>query len=125
DTVHYDLRNRAGEDEVSGLLPQGGGILHLGPHNAPFSISMFHQLRCLDIIGRELVTRMTAETTGQLGPPSVLSQHCMNYLRQMILCRADTTLESATTPYGPHVVTRAVTHTCNNWEEVYAAAEEN
>ncbi|EJD46596.1 hypothetical protein AURDEDRAFT_63116 [Auricularia subglabra TFB-10046 SS5] len=125
DTVHYDLSSHTGRHESTSLLPRGGGILHLGRNSEPFSVSMFHQLRCLNLIGRELVDRLAADKTTQRKTPSSLSHHCMNYLRQMVLCRADTTLESATNPYGPHIVTRAVTHTCNDWTAVYAAAEDN
>lgn len=49
----------------------------------------------------------------------------MNYLRQMILCRADTRLEPAYNIIGPRIVTSSITHTCNDWSAVYAAAEEN
>ncbi|EJD46584.1 hypothetical protein AURDEDRAFT_164409 [Auricularia subglabra TFB-10046 SS5] len=111
DTQHYSLNGELGSLEWATLLPRGGGLLRLGPDDEVFSISMFHQLRCLDIIGHELMSR-----AGR--PPSALSHHCMNYLRQMILCRADTTLESAKNPHGPHIVVQDITHTSDEIERM-------
>ncbi|KAH9058109.1 hypothetical protein EDB87DRAFT_1744281 [Lactarius vividus] len=48
----------------------------------PFSISLFHQLRCLDVIRHDIIEALPQEE-------SELSRHCLNYMRQMALCRTD------------------------------------
>jgi hypothetical protein len=50
---------------------------------------MFHQLDCLGIIAKQY-----AEHT----PLTDLTRHCVNYLRQCILCLADNRLESVRAP---------------------------
>lgn len=56
--------------------------------------------------------------------------HCINYLRQLILCQPDLTLEPQS--YFLHdqlhkqgVDGLGVTHTCRDWTQVYAALEDN
>ncbi|KZV85749.1 hypothetical protein EXIGLDRAFT_681570 [Exidia glandulosa HHB12029] len=122
DTVHYAHDTALGLIEWNSTLPLGGGMLHLGPHQRLFSVSMFHQLRCLDVIGRELLERSETAVPAE---PTALARHCMNYLRVMVLCRSDTRLESAYNIVGPRIVTSSITHTCNDWSAVYAAAEDN
>ena len=58
-------------------------------------------------------------------PNALLARHCMNYLRQMILCRADTRLEPVRSPIGHARTMSEVTHVCQDWSTVYEAAEEN
>ncbi|KZV85735.1 hypothetical protein EXIGLDRAFT_775275 [Exidia glandulosa HHB12029] len=123
DTIHYALDTPLGHSEWDTTLPSGGGILHFGPSQRPFSISMFHQLRCLNVIGRELEVRANGDAAWK--EPTPLSTHCMSYMRQMVLCRASTRLESVHTSTRPHVSVNAVTHTCNDWSAVYEAAERN
>ncbi|EJD46605.1 hypothetical protein AURDEDRAFT_113657 [Auricularia subglabra TFB-10046 SS5] len=122
DSVHLRHDTPLGRAGWASMMPSGGGMLYLGPQRRKFSISMFHQLRCLDIIGLELQDRLN-ETTWTT--PTPLARHCMNYLRQMILCRADTRLEAARSINLTRLTTSSVTHTCNDWSAVYAAAERN
>ncbi|PCH37193.1 hypothetical protein WOLCODRAFT_157896 [Wolfiporia cocos MD-104 SS10] len=122
-SVHYASNTPQGIAEWNSTLPTGGGILHLGDDLMPFSISMFHHLRCLDIIRESLASRMTGDVDT---PPSMLDRHCMNYLRQMILCHADLRLEpvrSVTKASGNTI--SDLTHTCQDWTALYTAAEEN
>lgn len=81
-----------------------------------YTVTLFHQLKCLDIIRRELT-----ESTG--GEPTPLATHCMNYLRQTILCAVDMRLESVKHPLG--AVERVYDTTCKDWETVYTEAERN
>jgi hypothetical protein len=67
---------------------------------------------------------MTTETSGRI-------QHCLNYLRQAILCNSDTTLE----PSFPYILpdntsTSAasgigVVHKCVDWTQVRSFVEAN
>ncbi|EPS99778.1 hypothetical protein FOMPIDRAFT_32683, partial [Fomitopsis schrenkii] len=116
ETVHFDLISSEGAVEWSALVP-GSGVVHLGQHRAPFTLSMFHQLQCLNIM-REAIY----EPPPDEGADIALVGHCMNYLRQMALCRGDLLLEPAENPgqvddYGVYY--------CRDWTAVYEAAKEN
>jgi len=119
-TIHYAVDDDA---QWNSTLPLGSGMIHLGPERRPFSISLFHQLRCLDILRREIHARTKAGD--KASQASELSSHCMNYLRQMILCRADTRLEPGRHHYGPHITGWTITGTCNDYEAVFSAANRN
>ncbi|THU81225.1 hypothetical protein K435DRAFT_694039, partial [Dendrothele bispora CBS 962.96] len=94
-SVHYALDTKLGAAEWKSLLPPGNGTIYLngsGTRKA-FTISLFHQLRCLDTI-REGIVSFRNGASGAGGNPGDGSnrvlQHCMNYLRQMVLCRPTT-----------------------------------
>ncbi|KAI0919670.1 hypothetical protein AcW1_003136 [Taiwanofungus camphoratus] len=124
-SMHYALDTAMGLAEWNASLPSGGVLLHLGPTLRPFSLSMLHQLRCLDIL-REILVAFYADesSTAQVEKPH-LAKHCMNYLRQMVLCRADTRLESVRAPKGHGTTVWEVTHVCKDWSAVLSAAEQN
>ncbi|KAI0367963.1 hypothetical protein BV20DRAFT_969795 [Pilatotrama ljubarskyi] len=124
-TVQYALETDLGVAEWNATLPSGGTLLHLGPHFRPFTLSMFHQLRCLDII-RDIIVDFYMDTSpdAQFKRPD-LAQHCMNYLRQTVMCRADLRLEHVRASSGSGLTVPDVTHTCADWTAVYEAAEQN
>ncbi|TBU27425.1 hypothetical protein BD311DRAFT_696509 [Dichomitus squalens] len=99
------------------LFPNGG-VVHLGPDNIPYTVAMMHQLRCLDVIRDQLSRPKSARDT----PPT---RHCLNYLRQAVMCRGDLQLD----PYQyvhqvgalhPHPIRR-----CKNWTALYERVWEN
>ncbi|KAH9956016.1 hypothetical protein BC827DRAFT_1271217 [Russula dissimulans] len=115
-TKHYQLSGPSADAEWAALAPNNG-ILHLGPRRRPYSISLFHQLRCLDIIRRDLVESLALED-------SKLSRHCINYMRQMVLCRADLAVDAVLgRELEPRV--RADTNQCVDWRRVYKELEKN
>ncbi|KAI0667429.1 hypothetical protein C8Q78DRAFT_982211, partial [Trametes maxima] len=111
--------------EWEAILPSGGALLYLGPQFRPFTLSIFHQLRCLDIIRETIVDLYTSWEPHPPVKRPQLVQHCMGYLRQTALCRADTRLESVRAASGPGLTAPDVTHTCRDWKAVYEAAERN
>ncbi len=115
---HYALNTELGVLEWDRLLPPGGGMVHLGPNQRPFSISMFHQLRCLNIIRSGLLDSQKVADAQTL-------QHCMNYPRQMVLCRANGQLQSVRRSSGGVVTAWSQPRVCRNWGTVYDAAEAN
>jgi len=121
-TIHYALDTPLGAAEWNTTLPSGGHLLHFTGSDEPFSISMFHQLRCLNIIRQGLVEFRFHDR--QKSPERIVEQ-CMDYIKQMVLCRADVRLESARNPTGPRIAVSDVTHTCRDWSKVYTAAEDN
>ena len=119
ESIHYQLDTDQADLEWQALVPANGTI-YLGPERRPFTISMFHQLRCLDTIRTELLSTRGLNTPL---PPSEFSHHCFNYLRQMALCRADTTLVQVLNPDDPHPFPDVAV--CNDWEHVYTEVRRN
>ncbi|KAI9068925.1 hypothetical protein FKP32DRAFT_1560703 [Trametes sanguinea] len=99
------------------LVP-GDGLIHLGPHREPFTVSMLHQLRCLDVM-REQLTKPRAAREEQP------ARHCVNYIRQMILCRGDTQLDPYQYPSNNRPVDANPIRRCLDWRAVYDAVDEN
>ncbi|KAF8497917.1 hypothetical protein F5888DRAFT_1613060 [Russula emetica] len=139
-TKHYQLSGYNADAEWAALAPQNG-IIHLGPHRQPYSISLFHQLRCLDIIRRDIVNPPRPES---LPPPEAedndsnskkknlkkkkLSRHCLNYMRQMVLCRTDLALDPVLGRGGidsEEARVRPDTNQCVDWRRVYEELEKN
>ena len=114
---HFLLDTEDGKAEWASLVPGGDGVIHLGPYKRPFTLSMFHQLRCLDIIRDEFTTPG--------GGPTELGRHCLNYIRQMITCRGDFHLESFQYASHKDPIDQSGVHVCRDWEAVYRAVEEN
>jgi hypothetical protein len=119
DTVYYAPNATA---EWHTLFPSGDGFVRLGPEYRLFGVSMFHQLHCLDKLRRAVVQE----------PPSEWerwhTQHCLNYVRQMLLCAASSRLEpvkKVTELKGLKVDGLGLEHTCRDWSVLREIAEDN
>jgi len=123
DTLHFQMESEKShaDAEWEALYP-GGGLVYFGEPRRPFMPSMFHQLRCLDIIRRAVVD---AETNSDLlsERSMALTQHCINYLRQMVLCRTDLDLEIVFGRGKPEV--HPDLYQCRDWTKVYEEVEAN
>ncbi|KAG2355115.1 hypothetical protein BDR07DRAFT_562263 [Suillus spraguei] len=120
DSVHYQMGTEDGRAEWASLTP-GNGLVYLGEQPGhPFSISMFHQLRCLNILRENIV----GEDNN-----TALSRHCLNYLRQMVMCRGDAHLENillASEKHSSHqFFVRPGSYVCNNWNFVLEEVRKN
>lgn len=73
------------DDDDWGTIFPSDGFVALGPNNRTFLVSLYHQFHCLDIIRVGYVVNRTHAAEH--------IQHCLRYLRQALLCHADTTLE--------------------------------
>lgn len=104
-------------DEWASLVP-GDGLVYLGSQHEPFMVSMFHELRCLDIIRGQLIVPRMARKLG-------IAHHCMNYLRQMVLCRGDTFIDPYQYPSSINPIQPNSPRRCVDWEAVYHATELN
>ena len=137
-TTHYQLSGTSADTEWDALAPNDG-ILHLGPHRRPYGISLFHQLRCLDVIRLQLnimfaSTGVTedddhSEPSSSSSPlrgdnDDKLGRHCLNYMRQMVLCRADLAVDPV---LGRELEARVRpdTNQCVDWRRVYEELEKN
>lgn len=129
DSVHYTIDEPLGIAEWHTMMPSGDGLLRLGPSGEVFSIGLFHHLRCLGIIREVLVDifahpeKATPEKDNQ--PPVV--QHCMDYMREMVLCHADLTALNIKSvhPGRGHAKDSDNTHQCKDFSVLFAAAEDN
>ena len=99
------------------MYPDGYGFVRLGPERRILCVSMFHQLHCVDKIRRAL--------DDPDDPISTIPhlQHCLNYIRQMILCASDLTLEPVDIRHEASGI--GMTHTCRNWRAVYDTVNRN
>jgi Mycotoxin biosynthesis protein UstYa len=123
-TKHYQLSGHNADAEWAALAPHNG-IIRLGPHRQPYSISLFHQLRCLDILRRDIIVESESFPPGEdTTSSSKLSRHCLNYMRQMVLCRADLALDPVL-GRGLEARVRPDTNQCVDWRRVYEELEKN
>lgn len=111
DTVNYQLRSTEADAQWAALTPHEG-VVHIGSERRPFMPSVFHQLHCLNIIRLAYVNN----TGGEL---DLVGRHCLNYLRQMLLCRTDLNLEPVVDPGTLHMVRYRREQTCRDWRVVY------
>ncbi|KAI0056926.1 hypothetical protein BV25DRAFT_1478117 [Artomyces pyxidatus] len=116
-TVHYKMHGADTDAEWAAMTP-GNGFVYLGEQRRQFSLSVFHQLRCLDTLRVELARSRANETM-----PTELSRHCLNYLRQMVLCRADVALVPVLGKPKRELYPDIVQ--CSGWRQVYAAVKRN
>ena len=93
------------------------GWVDLGPTNRTFVVSMVHQLHCLDVIRVGYLKNGTG-THDHI-------DHCLKYLRQAVLCLADTTMEDVVTGWRDGHLSRhdvqggaGNLHRCRDWTAV-------
>ena len=98
------------------IFPKGLGYVHLGKDDRAFYLSMWHELHCLRII-QKLLENPDDRSFGGEGH----LQHCLNYLRQYLLCNADDTLEPGDYHSGPAFFERK----CRDWKAVHDFSDRN
>lgn len=129
--INYTFTNNTADFPIHGpnastawsrVYPNGFGFVRLGAGRRILCVSMFHQLHCIEKMRRALDDPDDPVAT----IPHL--QHCMNYIRQMVLCGADLTLE----PEDYDEANRrneatgvGVTHSCRDWSVVYDTVNEN
>jgi len=101
--------------EWSTMRPREAGYVYLGKTHLPIDLNLWHSVHCLSHI-RSLIS------TGDDG--SNHSSHCIHYLRQGILCAADSTLEERPSKSfdadGNEIFPGdGATHTCRDFEYIY------
>ncbi|KDR68913.1 hypothetical protein GALMADRAFT_1353340 [Galerina marginata CBS 339.88] len=109
-------------------LPGQRGFVRLGPKGRSFSLALYHQLHCVNAIRFSY----TVARDGLITDPKVLKSkvghdnHCFQFIRQNILCRADSTPITLSrhnqTLSGAGFGAR---HRCKNWAQVREFVIEN
>ncbi|PSS34214.1 hypothetical protein PHLCEN_2v1724 [Hermanssonia centrifuga] len=120
---HYQVDGPDVQLEWDSIYPGGDlGFIRLGPRKRFFGLSLYHQIHCLESLREAILGQGHGE--GHSGVDH--SSHCLNYLRQTVLCAADLTLEpeitEGTQDVGEGI---AVTHVCRDWGEVHAFVQRN
>lgn len=97
-----------------------------------YCVSVFHQLHCLNSIRSQLENPgKTHEGHGHDKLSAHANElhvaHCLDYLRQSIMCAGDMSLESAVTDKNGMLIQAVsgwgATHTCKAWDEVFEYTE--
>jgi len=156
ESLHYPLLPEKNQNWTSLIPPLSSGFLY-HPHDHKFySVALYHQLHCLNSL-RKYVARGSVSHFSLSSWPALINAHwelgselrldrevvthaghCLDYLRQAILCHADTTLEPVhdiVVPADPlrntsqHTDKVAqgwdVLHRCKDWTFVRDALEDN
>lgn len=120
DTHRYALSTPSGAAEWRALVPPSNGTVRLGPRGRAFTVAMFHQLQCLDVIRAAMASPVAPGDARR----ARLRDHCLDYMRQTVLCHAHTDLESVRSDVGPKIadLTRSV-YRCRDWRVLYDAMD--
>ncbi|KAG9204307.1 hypothetical protein G6514_001381 [Epicoccum nigrum] len=140
------------KEEWHKLAPKGGGfiqVLDYTSHALPppmhfdkypalrgkntYVLAVFHQMHCLYHMQAYMDTLAMQIRAGNMTLDEhklIHNDHCFNYLRNAIMCAADTTLEGQIVrpDHDPSVAGTDGTgamHVCKNWDEVVRWAEGN
>ncbi|KAI0315345.1 hypothetical protein OF83DRAFT_362902 [Amylostereum chailletii] len=117
--VHLPILGPDARQEWASTSPKGISYIRIGPEHRAFAVTMLHELHCLRL--------MRAGLAGDYRPASQEHfAHCLNYIRQMILCSPDLTLEPANVLERDFDAERSGgTHVCRDWRQVYDLMDDN
>lgn len=99
------------------------GLIRKGPDNRAFVVSMFHQLHCMTNFRHAFLknSQLAASGAAHMG-------HCLKYIRQEIMCKADLTLEDydfMSANFSEPEMRRHKPRTCKNYEQLLNEVEIN
>ncbi|KAJ7114042.1 hypothetical protein C8R44DRAFT_796149 [Mycena epipterygia] len=118
ESVHFALNASdpvaADEWVLYSSIPKGIGRTRLGPNQRVFVLTVSHQMHCLRRIHIALLNREDALANyGHV-------HHCLNYLRQTLLCEAADTLERGDFMERDYELERiSDTLVCRDWEKAF------
>lgn len=131
DSRHYALDTPDAAAEYRSMYPGDDlGFVRLGPNRRFFGLVMYHQIHCLDSLREAILGQGhhggAGAGAGRTKRDVEHAQHCLNYLRQGILCAADTTLEPEVVEGSQDVQEGlGVTRMCRDWGKVYDFVDNN
>ncbi|KAF3905774.1 hypothetical protein AA313_de0203935 [Arthrobotrys entomopaga] len=127
---------KASEEAWKALIPNGRGFVSLTKlieaseydippalvqmdttHTGKFAVSSFHQLHCLHMVVKSYFSAL-----GSHDHDVVHTKHCLEYLRNSIVCAADSALEPWKTDLNG-VDGFGNTHMCRDFEGLFGWAE--
>ncbi|KAI0347949.1 hypothetical protein BDW22DRAFT_1315040, partial [Trametopsis cervina] len=111
ESVHFGFNGTDSFREWYQMLPLGSIAVRQGPQLRLFSVAMFHELHCY---------RLFHEAFMEKNHGWEHINHCLNYLRQTFMCRADLTREPGNFLEQDFTQERAgPVRVCRNWELLY------
>lgn len=117
ETVHYTPLGATSDAEWLSLATPGFGYVRLGPEDRTFVVTMFHELHCLRMLNLAFTPNITSLPH---------ATHCLNYLRQSILCSPDLALEPGDFEESDFEVDRTHgVHECKDWVPIYHFVAQN
>ncbi|KAI0418349.1 hypothetical protein F5X98DRAFT_337826 [Xylaria grammica] len=106
----------------SSLFPRGDGFVqHPEISPVPTCLAVYHQLHCLDAIRHGYWAAVDGVKPAHHGRPAHV-RHCIDYLRQSLMCHADTNVEPIQADLGG-VTGFGSEKTCRDYGRVTAWAE--
>ncbi|KAH8651549.1 hypothetical protein BGZ60DRAFT_388156 [Tricladium varicosporioides] len=116
----------ASDEAWDNIFPPKLGALHnITEGNQKGSYAVYHQLHCLQALRVGYYTALSAmnesrqltaeELKGEFMGSPAHAQHCIDYLRQSLMCHADTNIEPVIEEKGG-VIGFGSTHFCRNYE---------
>lgn len=101
-------------------MPGKRGFVRLGPNGRPFAIALYHQIHCVN----SLRFSYTVARDGLVTDPDILKKkiphdnHCFQFIRQSIMCRADNALVPLKNNASLAAQGFGNLHRCSNWAHV-------
>ncbi|KAK0499159.1 hypothetical protein EDD18DRAFT_1155664 [Armillaria luteobubalina] len=118
DTVHFRHSDPTAQMEWKYSYPRGLGSFRAGPDHLAYFMTTFHELHCVESLGKMLVSARSQDWGH--------TQYCLNMLRQLALCHPDMTLERGDFMERNFTEERiGEEHICNDWEKVSDAGTRN
>jgi len=108
------------------MLATNEGFVRLGPNGLPFATALYHQLHCMNgirfshTIARDGLVTNEEILKAKLGHMN----HCFQFLRQSIMCKADTTLIPLNGSIALSGFDRQP-HRCRDWTQIRQYVENN
>jgi len=123
ESIRYPIGGPHADPEWDSLTTPSGGYFRFGPEQRSYFLTMYHEMHCLNMF--QMAITMPLD---EMDNPDHFT-HCLNYVRQAILCSSDTTLEpldlneleNLDWPDEFPVFTR----TCKDWTQVAKFNEDN
>ncbi|KJA17773.1 hypothetical protein HYPSUDRAFT_146028, partial [Hypholoma sublateritium FD-334 SS-4] len=114
-SARYNATTPEASNEWMAIFPRGAGVYRLhalgsSEENRAVFVAMYHEMHCVQILSAALVDNKREDW------PHL--RHCLNYLRQLIMCRPDLTLESGYFQDNHFISTTAGSvHVCQDWRK--------
>lgn len=118
-TSAFPISGPTAIEEWRSIYPKGFGFVRLGNESRLLCVAMFHELHCIEKM------RIFLDNPWNKAVAFPHQQHCMNYLRQLFLCKADMTLEPIEIEDSSSPVDLAmksgmgVVRSCGDWKRLY------
>lgn len=113
-TARYNVTTAEAAQEWIVALPSGDGSYRLhspqtkSEANRAVFVSMYHELHCIQTFAVALVENQKEQWSH--------FRHCFNYIRQMVMCRPDLTVEAGRFVDDQFVTTTpGSVHVCQDW----------